>query len=239
MAMKRGSVINISEIEAVFSDQHIGEIARTLKIPENAVGRFGEDIRWAVRNYISEVTQPSPNEQNKEIQKLCKAALWEDFSAVALALEGLSAISKEALISRGRREAVCISLPEVDDLRNPLTQTEASIRIRRLCSFGCEYREGRKRPTGRSSKSWKPFLYAPKIKARPKTREAERTLAMWFCVAYTECTGKCPPKSYYYYEPGPVGRALALIFQKAHIPASPIDTLNQLMKQAGRLGQKD
>jgi len=86
--------------------------------------------------------------------------------------------------------AACI--PSADLVRDPKWRDQACEAITRLASYGGRWTEGRKRPTGKRSRTWEPLLNAPPIAARPPRREAERELVGWLQRAYFEASNAEP-----------------------------------------------
>jgi hypothetical protein len=65
--------------------------------------------------------------------------------------------------------------------------------INRLCSIGGSYVEGRKRPSGKRSRSTlEPLLHAPALRRHVSKREPERNFVMNLETTWLEATGTKP-----------------------------------------------
>jgi hypothetical protein len=209
-------------IPRVFDDACIGELA--VELPAGAdLARFGEGVREAARIYAMDARVPTDNELRAEIAKLWHVAERRRYDRVALLLEGLSPAAQRLLTERGGRPNVGIALPMPALLRDPAERDAACASVARLCQYGGQYVEGRRRSSGKRSRPiWRPLLHAPKPRRHFPRRDAERNLATSLALVWYEATGKKPPRTADSRNPGPfarvVGKCLRLV-GAAHVDA--------------------
>jgi hypothetical protein len=194
-AKKARLIIAAKDVEAIFSDAVVSELARCAKPPSGTdVIVLAKGTREAVRIFTREAGFPTGNELRDEIAKLQKAASQRRYDEVAALLEGLSPQALGALKDRASR--LRIELPSLDALRDSARFEGACEAIARLCQFGGQYVAGRIRPFGKQSgPTWRPLLYAPAPRRNLPKRNAERNFVMWLSIAWQEATGAAPSRT--------------------------------------------
>jgi hypothetical protein len=193
---KKQTVIAPADVPHVFNETCIGELAAIGRLPNGANSqRFGEGIREAACIYAKDARNPAVGTIRDEIDALHSAAKNRRYEPAAMLLSELSRQARahlEARLKLPGPRAARLRLPSVEDLRNPGQRDEASEMIRRLCSAGGHYIEGRKRSSGKRSKTWQPKLFAPEPLENPPKLDAERQFVMHLRLAWLEAVGKPP-----------------------------------------------
>jgi hypothetical protein len=179
--------IAAGDVPRIFEDACIDALAVIGRLPAGADRkRFAEGVREAARIYARDVRTPTDNELHAEIAALYRAAERKRYRDVATLLEQLSPRERNLLSKRG------VQLPASEDLRDATRQGKACETILRLCQRGGEYGEGRRRPSGKRSRTWRPLLVAPKPRRNFPKRQAEYDFIMSLQLAWLEATGKPP-----------------------------------------------
>ncbi len=217
---KRRPVIAVDCVPTVFNDGCIRKLARIGKLPPDAdVEAFGAAVRDAARIFARDVRIPNSNELHDEIATLYRAADRRLFEQVADLVERLSPKARELLCGRANRighknVSAVISppvtavgrdgeiltrvsraplrfpLPTPSDLRDEASREAACEVVARLCWMGCQFVEGRRRPSGKQSRHIaRPLLFAPKPRRHFPRRDAERNFVMLLSIAWVEATG--------------------------------------------------
>ena len=181
----------------------------------DAAGRFAWDVAH------------DGNRLHREIAALHAAAQHRRFPAARTALACLSQEASDILNQREHLQLPPLLGP--DDLLDPAKREKTREAIIDRCETGGRWVLGRKRPTGRRSKTWKPELYAPELKEHPEKVAPERDFVMWLQVAFAEATGQPVPVTAHRDVPGPFARlaqeALRLI-GSGH--ANAVELINDL-----------
>jgi hypothetical protein len=252
---KRKSAITADQIPHIFDNACIEGLARIGKLPPRANRqRFAVGVREAARIYTAEIREPNDNEVRAEIEKLHRAAKRRDFEELATLLEKLSSRARSLLkydewtrvrlsadnlesprsrrrISTRRRH---VTLPSPEALQDKRRRDEACARVVKLCQYGGRWIEGRKRPSGKRSATWRPYLRAPKPQRHFPKREAELTFVMWLRIAWVEATDKEAPRTTDPRRPGPFARMVKECLRLVGSPhADAVGLLNKL-NQVGR-----
>jgi hypothetical protein len=144
------------------------------------------------RIYARDAREPNDNELHAEIAALHKVAERRDFEQVAQLLAALSPPAREQLKNRGKWQGRKFSLPTPKALREPRLREGACTAVARLCRTGGGYVEGRLRPSGKRSLTWRWRLYAPEPRSHFPKRQAERDFVMWLRLAWLEAVGEAP-----------------------------------------------
>jgi hypothetical protein len=131
-------------------------------------------VRSAALNYAEKAAQPSRNALADEIEKLWRLASAKNFEGLASAVE-VMAPEARALVD----ERYAIRVPSPTELRDPEARAQAADALLALIEFGGEHRQGRKRPSGRRSITWKPYLIGPSPSRAEPRRETERQFVMF------------------------------------------------------------
>jgi hypothetical protein len=224
---KAGSIIAAEDVDRVFHDEQIAELATIAKLPADADRqRFAQGIRDAVRIYARDAREPTDNDLHREIKELHGAADRRRYDQLAALAEGLSPKARNSLNTRGARLGVMLPSPEA--LRGAQRE-EACAAIVKLTQFGGEYRKGRKRPGGKRSRTWQPLLYAPQRQRNFPKREAERDFTMWLAAAYGDAVGQLPARTADSRAPGPFARMVGECLRLVGAPnASAVELINEL-----------
>jgi hypothetical protein len=224
---KSKSAVTADQIPHIFDDACIEDLASIGKLPPQANRpRFAVGVREAARIYTTEIREPNDNEARAEIEKLHRAAKRRDFEELATLLLKLSSRVRSLLkydewtrvklsavdryLSRSRHrmsgQQRSVTLPSPEALRDEHRRDEACARVVKLCQYGGRWIEGRKRPSGKRSATWRPYLRAPKPQRHFPKREAELTFVIWLRIAWVEATGKEAPRTTDPRRPGPFAR---------------------------------
>jgi hypothetical protein len=202
MRTKSTHPITADQVDSVFDDAEILNLAKVGKLPSTAdFRRFADGIRGAARIYARDAPEPTQNEVHTEIANLHRAAERRDYAQLALLLESLSST---AILILGLRPHFRLPTPEA--VRDTLRQVEACETVRRMTSTGEHWEEGRMRPSGNRSITFKTELQAPEKSPRFLKRQAERTFVMWLGIGWTEATGHRPAAKANNDNPGPFAR---------------------------------
>ena len=256
---KSKSAITADQIPHIFDDTCIENLARIGKLPPHANRqRFADSIREAARIYASEVREPNDNEVRAEIETLHRTAERQRFEEVATLLEKFSLRARSLLryeertivklsaakldsprsrrrISARRRS---VTLPSPKALRDEKRRDKGCATVVKLCQYGGGWTEGRKRPSGKRSWTWRPYLRAPKPQRHFPKREAELTFVMWIRTAWLEATGAEAPLTADPRRPGPFARMVKeclRLVRAAQADAIPLlNKLNQIRRELNR-----
>ena len=183
--------IAAADIQGIFDDACIDTLAAIGRLPEGADRKlFAEGVREAARIYAREASIPTNNDLNAEIAALYGAATRKRCGQVAALLENLSPQARKLVSKRATR--LSLELPAPEELRDTTQQQKACAAVLRLCQYGGGYVEGRRRPSGKRSKTWRVLLHAPKRSRNFPKRQAEYDFIMSLQLAWLEATGKPP-----------------------------------------------
>jgi hypothetical protein len=241
---KSRSPIAADDVLRIFNDQCIAELAKISKLPAGAdLRRFAEGVREAARIYARDARIRTTNELHSEIATLCAAASRKRYEQVAAVIEKLSQEARDLLNGRGAPPNLKRELPSPDALRDPVRQKRACETIAALCQFGGSYVDGRRRPSGKRSRSWRPLIFAPERRRHFSKRAAERDFVMWLSVAWTEGSGKPPARTARHSALGPFARlvhnCLCLVGAKDADAVELINELNRRRLEMSRHVPKD
>jgi hypothetical protein len=192
-------LIAVSDVEQVFSDLVVRELARTLKFPASAdIGRFGLSVRTAARIFLETKGQLNAPQLRAAVARLyrliSRAERCDNGAALALAgaVDTLPALLRRWLTSCNRPHNR--DIPRATEIRSLVTRQNAVERLRLIVSYGSRVVPGRKCPGGRRSRSVKPLLRVPETARRGRPSGlAERELVQWLAIAYLEGAGHPPP----------------------------------------------
>jgi hypothetical protein len=121
-------------------------------------------------------------------------------SAFGEMLPMLMAHAEESVTAAG------IELPPTETLCDETQREKACDAIVMLCRTGGRHIEGRKRPSGRRSRSWQARLYAPEPSRHPGKRKAERAFLRRLQLAWLEATGERPSMTAHHVNLGPFAK---------------------------------
>jgi hypothetical protein len=246
------------DVARVFDDCCVQRLASIAKLPRGAnVEHFGNGIRNAALIYSRDAREPSVNDMHKEIVALHYAAERRLYASLTALLDNLSTKASDMLNLRGMGSgfgnprtlptltarhgprgitAAVTKLPSSDTLRDERLREKACDAIVMLCRTGGRHIEGRKRPSGRRSRSWQARLYAPEPSRHPGKRKAERAFLMRLQLAWLEATGERPSMTAHHVNLGPfakmVRESLRLV-GAAHVDA--VGLINELNRRRRRV----
>jgi hypothetical protein len=236
MGGKRSSLIALSDVDQIFNDLVIKELAETAGPLANAeLCRFAKSIRNDVRLFLEakgHLNKPQLRTEVERLHTLNKRALRGDREAqqLARAVHGMHADVREWLARcnpKGR------DIPTPAEISLPATRASAVQRLRLILSYGVDMRQGRKRPSGRRSRpSARPLLRIPAIieckskEGRPRgntEREFVRNLAL----TYLDLTGEETPNTANYTIDvrGPFSRFVHRCFELVRAPTGNVTRL--------------
>src|SRR5215216_5741981 len=170
MAAKRKSypIISVADVEPIFDDACIVRLAQIGRLPAAGDLRlFGPGVREAARSYAGEARNPTINDVHSEIAQLHWAAEKQQFEEVANLLRILSPTARNLLSGRGLRPSLAAALPDPERLFDGACREAACAAVGKLCRFGAGWVEGRVRPSGIRSRTWRTELFAPKPRRQP------------------------------------------------------------------------
>jgi hypothetical protein len=237
-APNRRSLIALSDVEHVFDDDAVTELARIAKLPADAdVARFTESIRIAARIFLEKkalLNAPHLREAIKRLYQLnTRAGRGGDRAARALAhaADAMPASVRQWLISINARHGR--NIPTASEILSPATRQSAIERFRLILSYGGGVVVGRKRRRGRRSRSFMPLLRVPEqIRRGRPSGAAEREFAQWLAVAYLEATEQPPPHTAHHSHVirGPFPR---FVYRCFDLVGAPSGSVTRLINQFG------
>src|SRR5262245_4102882 len=237
------SLIAISDVEGVFNDEIVKEWALTLKPPADPdIARFAQSIRISARIFLEAKGRLSAPQFRAVIERLyhlnTRAEDGNDRTARALAraVDAMPADVRQWLLSQRPHDRI----PTATEILSPPTRERAVERFRLILSWGGRVVDGRKRPDGRRSRSFKPRLRLPPQQIKPgrPRGEAEREFVQWLAVAYVEATGRSPPRTAHHNIDirGPFPRFVHRCFE---LVGAPTGNVTRLLNQYGAARQHD
>lgn len=177
--------------EEIFTEASVCRILSDAKVGGQIdVEKLRKGLIDAAERFASAIAHDG-HRLHREIAALHAAAQNRRFPAARVALTGLSHEARDILNQREHPRLV--RLPAPCDLLDPANREKACEAIIARCEIGGRWVPGRKRPTGRRSKTWKPLLCAPEVKEHPEKLAPERDFVMWAQVAFAEGTGQSVP----------------------------------------------
>jgi hypothetical protein len=208
----------------------------------NAQRREIRALYRLLESYITAVASTTHSGARSETLRVRLADLSE---RLAVATEAMSPAVRRSLEARGaviddRRRTLTNrrmrNLPAPGELRDPLACDHAVEHLRTLIDVGGYWGEGRNRPTGRRSRTWKPLLHAPVASRGEPRREAERFLVINLQIAVSEATGKLVSRTADPRKPGPFARFAAetLRLVRAVGPANAIGVAVEIINGLDR-----
>lgn len=214
-----------------FADDIITELAAMLKLPagDARIGELAKNVRLAVNTYGNEREQenwPRIKKQILALYKLNEKVVKGNRGAAHDLADKISAIPaavKERLTLWSGQ-----TFPTPEEFRAIETRRAAAQRLRDILGYGGTIIPSQKRPTGRRSNSWRPFLLIPPINRGRQSDKAARNLVQWLAIAYAEATRKMPPDVTHYELRGPFSKFVHRVFEVMQIPAGNVtDLLNE------------
>jgi hypothetical protein len=232
MTSKKTYPSNVRKFDNAGMDQlaEIDELPNTANRP-----RFDAGVREAVRIYAEDTRKPNINAVHDEIARLRQAASRRVYERVARLIEALSLGVRERFEMRAATPGFInagLRFPAANALRDPARQGEACDIVRRFCTMGGKYIEGRKRGSGKRSTTWAPLPWAPERISHPPKRQAERRCVMHLRLAQLEATGTAASATVNPLRPGPFARFVGECLKRAGAPhADPVGLNNELNRR--------
>ena len=97
--MKIALIIDDAAVPQVFNEGRIADLACILKLPSGSdLERFGKIVLSAIRNFVENAVQPTPNALAGEIRNLHQFASGKNFPALASAFEAMTPALRELLV---------------------------------------------------------------------------------------------------------------------------------------------
>jgi hypothetical protein len=217
------------EIDCVFNERVIAEMAKCIKAPPDAIARFRDNVRAGMRAYFAELARTDWKAIEKQIRNLYRVANSADQGSDAAAARLADCIGSVDQATSNWLERCAdhsflfpshgpLWFPSSDEIRDPGTRRQAIRQWRYILSYGQERVEGRKRPSGKRSRpSFRPWLRLPHSgRGRPRDLAA-RELVQHLALTYTEATGRRPPHCVNSRSQGPFFRLVLRCFKEARI----------------------
>ena len=223
-------LIALGNVERVFNNQVIKELARTAKLPPSAdIDRFAASVRVDVCNFLKAQLRRSAPQLRTATERLhqlyTRAERGSDQAACALA-RAMDIVAEDV---RNWLTNFCTpqnsQIPTSAEIISLATRQSAVQRLGVLLSHGGGVVVGRKRPGGKRSRSFKPLLNVPTGIERMRPRgEAQREFVQSLALTYFEATGKQPPLTARE-EVGPFCNFVSECFELAGAPSGNVPRL--------------
>jgi hypothetical protein len=220
-----------TDIDGVFNEDTIARLAKDIKTQPDAVTRFGDDVRAAVRAYFAECARTNwktIGEQIGDLYGLVDRAHRGSEPAVRRVAARIGLIDQATRNWLERCAHRPLSFPSSEEILDRRTQKKAIKELRNILSYGQERVKGRKRPGGKRSRpTFQPALRVPKsLRGRPRDLAA-RELVQQLALTYIEATGRSPPRRVALRSQGPFLRLVRRCFDLAQISAGGVvDLIN-------------
>jgi hypothetical protein len=228
---KRRLLIALDEIDQTIDDAAIMELAKIARSPANAsLSRFAQNIRNDARLFIEAMGRlniPKLREEIARLYGLTSRAASGGKATIQLA-RALEAMPTEVRDWLARSDHTSRNIPTAAEILSPATRTDAVDRLRLILSYGGVVEDGRKRPTGKRSRSFRSLLRVPaSIKRGAPPGEAERDFVQNLALTYTELTGKKTPYTVHYsFEiRGPFPKFVHRCFELVGVPSGNVTRL--------------
>jgi hypothetical protein len=230
------SLIAISDVEGVFNDEIVKELAQTAKLPADAdMARFAQSIRISARIFLEKKNKLNFPQLRTAIERLYRlnrrAEDGNDRTARALAcaVNAMHPDVRQWLLScQGPHDR---NIPTATEILSPAIRRSAVERFRLILSWGGSIVAGRKRSGGRRSRSFKPLLRLPQRIERGRPRgEPEREFVQGLALAYADVTGGPPPLTAHFDIRGPFSNFVHRCFE---LVGAPTGNVTRLLNQYG------
>jgi len=231
------------EVDFVFNAGVIAELAKDIKAPPDAVTRFGGDIRAAVRAYFAERARTNWKVIGKQIRDLYRLTDRADRGSEIASARLADHIGSVDQATRNWLERCAhgpLPFPSSGEIMDHRTRKQAIRRLRSILSYGQERVKGRRRPSGKRSRSIQPLLRIPKKVHRSKSISrkrrgrgrprdlAARELVQQLALTYAEATDRPPPRRVSLDSKRPFFRLVYRCFRLIRIPAgNVVDLINE------------
>src|SRR5262245_34756378 len=238
------SLIAIDEVEGVFNDEIVKELAQPLKPPADPdIARFAQSIRISARIFLEAKCRLSAPQFRAVIQRLyqlnTRAEDGNDRTARALA-RAVDAMPAD--VRQWLRSGITLyprNIPTATEILSPPTRQSAVERFRQILSWGGRVETGRKRSGGRRSQSFRPLLRLPeRVEVGRPRGEAEREFVQGLALAYVELTGRPPPRTAHHNIDirGPFPHFVHRCFE---LVGAPTGNVTRLLNQYGAARPRD
>ena len=227
------------EIDYVFNERVIAEMAKGIKAPPDAIARFRDNVRAGMRAYFAELARTDWEVIGKQIGELYRLVDRADRGTEAAAARLADCIGSVDQATRNWLERCAhreLSFPSSDEIRDDRTRKQAIRRLRRTLGYGLNVVQGRKRPSGKRSRTVQPLLHVPKSsRGRPRDLAA-RELVQQLAPAYVEATDRSPPHRVNSRSQGPFFRLVRRCFELARISTGGVvELINEVKFDAKNL----
>jgi hypothetical protein len=231
------SLIAISDVESVFNDAVINELANILELefrePDD-FRRFAQSIRQDARLFIEakdRLNNPKLRQTIAKLYRLTTRAERDDDRAVERLARAVDGTPPDVWDWLARFNPKGSKIPTAAEIRSPATRPRAVQRLRLALSYGGMIKDGRKRPTGKRSRSFEPLLRVPTIEPNRPRSEAEREFVRNLAFTYLSATGKRPPYKVDFQVRGPFSAFVHRCFELAGAPSGYV---TRLINEFGR-----
>jgi hypothetical protein len=144
---------------------------------------------------------------------------------------------------RNMNRGAPVTLPSAAVMSDPAKRDAACRLVELMCVRGGSVVQGRRRPSGKRSRTWRITLDAPPPRRHAARRDAERDFVMWLQIAYLEATGRHPPRTARHggdhRKPGPFVRMIAKCLCLVGAPhADAVGLINDLERQRRKMTER-
>lgn len=232
-------MITLGDVDRVFNDKIVEELAGIIKVAERERLRFAQSVRVDARLFIEAKGRSNAPELYAAIKRLydlnTRAGRGDPQVAQELA-RAVGETSQEVWDWLGQFTPA-IAIPTPAEVVSLTKRAYAIQQLHVVLSYGGSVVDGRKRteskrPGGRS-KTFKPLLWVPSSTApnRPRS-EAEREFVGHLGLTYLLATGKQPPKQVNYNKRGPFSEFVHRCFDLVGVLNGSV---TELINEFGRL----
>jgi hypothetical protein len=170
---KGRGLIALSDVDQRFSYLVVNELAKGLGLATSAdLTRFAQSVRNDARLFIQAKARPNNPQLRAVIKRLYvlnNRALRGDREAQQLA-RAVASMHSDVRHWLVRCNPDSREIPTAAEITDVQTRGNAVDRLRLVLGYGCNIkRDGRKRPSGKRSRSVEPLLRIPGIERNPKT----------------------------------------------------------------------
>ena len=184
------SMISVGDVECVFNDSVVTTLAEDLQVPTHERARFAQSVRLDARLFLEAKARPTFLALGEAIIRLyqlnIRAERGSDLEVRRL-IRGIEGTSADvwAWLNLGKLKRY--AAPPKEEFMSPQRRQSAIEGLRQFLSMGGSIVEGRKRPGGKRSRSFKPLLRIPaNTKLGRQRSQAERPRSV-FCVQPVPC----------------------------------------------------
>jgi len=198
--MLRRLLPSADQISVCLSPVFVKQLAASIGIKDpTKIDKLRHMLRNAITNYVEEAAQPQPREIRDELTQLIRllrtirtrrkdSLTAEDALEVDQAVDGLSPTSKAAITLGFQR------IPELTRMKKQWQRISAINTLIGMCHSSAEWRQGRKRPGGRRSRTYQKQLVGPAVRRGRISDGPEFWLLYLIASIYFEFTGRLPAR---------------------------------------------